>query len=907
MADVRSTCCYCGVGCGVIIESDGARITGVRGDPAHPANFGRLCTKGATLHLSARPDLRALHPELRPSRTEPRRRVSWDEALEACAARFAGIIRRHGPDRVAFYISGQLLTEDYYVFNKLAKGLVGTNNIDSNSRLCMSSAVAGYKASLGVDAPPACYEDIDHAGCILIAGSNTAYAHPVVFRRIEDAKARNPSLKLVVVDPRRTPTAAAADLHLAIRPGADIVLFNAMLNVMMREGLLDRGYIERHTEGFEALAAVACHHTPEFAARVCGVPAADIVRAARWFGAHGPALSLYCQGLNQFTHGTLNNSTLINLHLATGQIGRPGAGPFSLTGQPNAMGGRETGGMANLLCAHRDLANPLHRAEIARLWGVKALPGCAGKTAVELFSALRTGEVKAVWIACTNPAQSMPDQRHVREALSAAEFVVLQEAYRNTETAPFADVLLPAASWGEKEGTVTNSERRISRVRAAVPPPGQARPDWEIAADFARRLGRALGRAGADALFRYRSAEDVFDEHRETTRGRDLDITGMSYAVLEAGGPQQWPLPEGQARGRQRLYENGVFPTPTGRACFVVAAHSATAERTGARFPLHLTTGRARDQWHGMSRTGTVARLFSHADEALLSMHADDAVGRGLSNGDLARVSSRRGAIVVRVAISEEMRPGQVFLAMHWGSRFLSSPGVNALTLGDFDPFSFQPELKHAAVQVEKAQLPWRLVAARRLEGDAALEAVSEWQDLLARFSYACLTLLGREESCVVLRAAEARAPAADLLRDLDRVLGFDRARAGLRYDDPARGVSKRIRFEQGRIHAVRLAGEASAYHWLKEALERDAPLTAEQRRWVCAPLAAPPAAGHRRGRILCACLDVSEAEVRHAIGPGATLEALRTSLRCGTQCGSCVPELKQLLAGAARNQSAAA
>src|SRR5512139_2996570 len=488
MNETRSTCCYCGVGCGVIISSEAGRITGVRGDPEHPANRGRLCSKGATLHLTARDELRALQPELRTQRDAVRKPASWDAALDHVTQKFRSVIRDHGPDAVAFYISGQLTTEAYYVFNKLAKGVVGTNNVDTNSRLCMSSAVSAYKATLGADAPPGCYEDIDHAGCIFIAGSNTAYAHPILFRRIEEARKNNPALKLIVVDPRRTDTASAADLHLAILPGTDVVLFNAMLHVMLWEGWCDLAYIAAHTEGFEQLKATVREFTPQHAATLCGVTADDIMLAAKWFATSPATLSLYCQGLNQSIQGTDKNAALINLHLATAQIGKPGAAPLSLTGQPNAMGGREVGGMANLLSGHRDLASATHRAEVARLWGVAEVPAQPGKTAVEMFEALHSGEIKAVWIVCTNPAQSLPDLNRVHAALAAAEFVVVQDCFRNTDTAAFADVLLPATTWGEKSGTVTNSERCISRVRAAVAPPGEARHDWQIAVDFAQKL-----------------------------------------------------------------------------------------------------------------------------------------------------------------------------------------------------------------------------------------------------------------------------------------------------------------------------------------------------------------------------------------------------------------------------------
>jgi len=579
--ETPSTCPYCGVGCGVLIKTEAGKIIGVRGDPNHPANFGRLCTKGATLHLSATKQNRLLYPEVRLEKTQKRQRTPWPAAIGHAADKFAEIIKEHGPDAVAFYISGQLLTEDYYVFNKLAKGLIQTNNVDTNSRLCMSSAVAGYKLSLGADAPPACYEDIDHAECLFIAGSNTAWAHPVLFRRIEAAKAANPGMRIVVVDPRRTATAEAADLFLQILPGTDVALFNGMLHVLLWEGLVDHAYIDAHTEGFAELKAAVRDYTPAFVADCCGISVVDLVQAAKWFGGARATLSLYCQGLNQSSSGTAKNAALINLHLATAQIGRPGAGPFSLTGQPNAMGGREVGGLANLLSAHRDLANPAHRAEVARLWGVDGVPAKPGKSAVEMFQAVHDGEIRLLWIACTNPAQSMPDQNLVREALRRAELVVLQEATTDTETAEYADFLLPASTWAEKSGTVTNSERRITHLRAAIPPPGEARADWSIAVDFARRLERHL-RPGKPTLFPYNDVEQVFDEHRESTRGRDLDITGLGYALLDARGPQQWPFPTGAAEGRKRLYEDGIFPTETGRAHFALTPYRPVAEAADA-------------------------------------------------------------------------------------------------------------------------------------------------------------------------------------------------------------------------------------------------------------------------------------------------------------------------------------
>ena len=888
MSVVSSVCCYCGTGCGVLIEADAGKITGVRGDPAHPANRGKLCTKGATLALSAQGSGRALYPELRTDKVSPRQRVSWDAALEHAAEKFRAVIRDHGPDAVAFYISGQLTTEAYYVFNKLAKGLVGTNNVDTNSRLCMSSAVAGYKATLGADAPPGCYDDIEAAGTIFIAGSNTAYAHPILFRRIEAARKSNPELKLIVVDPRRTDTADEADLHLAILPGTDVALYHAMLNVMLWEELIDRESIAARTEGWEALRELVRDYTPEKVAPICGVSAGDIVQAARWFAA-GPTLSLYCQGLNQSSCGVDKNAALINLHLASGQIGKPGAAPLSLTGQPNAMGGREVGGLANLLSAHRDLDNPAHRAEVARLWGVDDVPATPGKTAVEIFEAVRRGEIKAIWIACTNPAQSLPDQTLVHDALQAAECVVLQEAYADTETAPFADVLLPASTWGETDGTMTNSERCISRVRAAVPPPGEAHADWAIVCDFARHL---MPEKGA-RLFPYASAEAVFDEHRETTRGRDLDITGLSYALLDSA-PQQWPFPEGAASGQPRLYADGVYPAASGRARFHAEPYRPVAEVIDARYPLHLNTGRLRDQWHAMSRSGKVARLFAHADTPVLSMAQRDLELRRLKAGDLVRVKSRRGEVIVVAEASDSLRPGQCFLPMHWGARFMGGLGVNALTLPTFDAVSKQPELKHAAVQVAKAELPWRMAALAVGDGAKLLDAV---QPLLRACDYAAAGLAGRDRDVLTLRLAHTQPLPESMLAELDAALGLDDPLAVMHYQDSPRGISKRVRVASGKVVAARLTGETAAFEWLRDVIVEGVD-AASLRAWMLAPVARPPAGGAGRGRIVCNCLNVAEPDIVAAITAGADLAALQATLKCGTECGSCVPELKRLLAG---------
>ena len=934
MTETRSTCPYCGVGCGVIIESRGNQITGVRGDPDHPANFGRLCTKGASLHLTASAHItaqaRLLYPMQRSQRDAPAQRVDWHSALDLAASRFAGIIEQHGPDAVGFYISGQLLTEDYYVFNKLAKSLIGTNNIDSNSRLCMSSAVAGYKQSLGMDAPPACYDDFNHAGTIFITGSNTAYAHPIVFRRIEDARRANPALKMVVVDVRRTDTADTADLFLQIQPGTDVMLHHGMLHLILWEGWLDEAFMAAHTSGFEVLKAVVRDCTPEKVARTCGISEDALLQATRLFAgiaangqARTPTLSLYCQGLNQSSSGTAKNTSLINLHLATGQIGKPGAGPFSLTGQPNAMGGREVGGMANLLSGHRDLGNPAHRAEVAALWGVTSVPQQPGKTAVEMFQAAADGEIMALWIACTNPAQSMPNQTLVRRALARAEFVVVQEAYAGTATCAYADLLLPASTWGEKEGTVTNSERRISRVRAAVVAAGESRHDWQIAADFARRLEvllqpqRTSTPAGLTPMFPYTTPESIWLAHRETTRGRDLDITGMSYALLEQS-PQQWPMAEGQTQGQARLYQDGIFPTTDGKARFISVAYQGVAEPRSARYPFSLTTGRLRDQWHGMSRTGTLGQLFGHVSEPCVQLHPQDMRQRQLKEGDLVHLTSVRGSVLVPAQASLEVGLNQAFMAMHWGEEFLSGQstkgerlaGVNALTSSIFCPDAKQPEFKHTAVKIVKAEMPWQMLAVAWLPGAQSMTARASLRGLMAQFDYAtCVPFASAansrlgERGGVLFRAARQDAPAHGFLEQIEKLLQLHGPDA-LRYTDHKRGQHRVARLVERETQTVlagfMLAGDTSAQSWITTLLKESLPAHAYGRALLI-PGATPPVPVVSRGQQVCACFNVTDLAITDHLAhsnaaPAQRLASLQASLKCGTNCGSCMPQLQRMV-----------
>ncbi|RDU94667.1 nitrate reductase [Trinickia dinghuensis] len=905
----RSTCCYCGVGCGVLIEAEDGRVTGIEGDPDHPSNFGRLCTKGRSLPLTMAGHAgRALHPEVRLTRESAREPAEWPDALDYVAARFADVIERDGPDAVAFYISGQLLTEDYYVFNKLAKGLVRTNNIDTNSRLCMSSAVTAYKKSLGADGPPTCYEDIELAHTVLFAGSNMPYAHPVLFRRLEEAKAKDPSIKWIVVDPRRTDLAALADLHLAIAPGTDVALFNGMLHHMIWEGSIDPAYIAAHTNGFDDLKALVRGDTPSMAAEICGIAETDLLQAAEWFAASPAALSLYCMGLNQSSHGTDKNLALINLHLATGQIGKPGAGPFSLTGQPNAMGGREVGGMATMLAAHRDIGNAEDRAQVEALWGVGAgeLSARPGLPAVDMFDAVAEGKIKAIWIACTNPVHSMPDIERVRRALRTAEFVVVQEAFEQTDTVPYADVLLPASSWGEKSGTVTNSERRISRVRAAVEPPGEARPDWWIANEVARRLEARLsprqrhgneqsdgnhdGSGNAPSLFPFASEQDVFDEHRTLTVGRDLDIGGLSYERIENDGPQQWPFPSGAAKGSARRYTDGLFATVDGRARFHATRYLPVAEPADARYPFRLLTGRLRDQWHGMSRTGRAGVLFNHAPEAALSIRREDAARRGLKDGDLVTVASRRGRLVLPLETTEDLPPGTVFAPMHWSGQFLDSGGINEATIGAVDPDSKQPELKHAAVRIEAAKLPWRLVAAKRGDVLALRAAV---QPLLAERRYASIRVEADDLLVVTAADIDADVPWTERLHD---ALGLARGDDLLEYRDARRGRAQRVAWDAERVDGFLLTGETSPAAALIDQIRTGAPWEGPRHAIVLLGGDGPQRARAPRDRVVCNCKQVTQSQIEQAAAKGAALDELKSTLGCGTVCGSCVPEIKRLL-----------
>lgn len=694
---VKSYCPYCGVGCGLLAGIGNGEVKKIKGDGSHPSSLGDLCLKAVYLPETLRTTDRLLYPQIRNCSDGPFRRASWEQTIAYLARRFGAIIDEHGPGAVAFYGSGQLTTEEYYIANKLAKGFIGTNNFDTNSRLCMSAAVAGYKSSFGSDGPPASYSDFDQANCFLLVGTNTADCHPVVFKRIKQRKLSAPDdVVIICVDPRRTETADFADLHLPIRPGSDIALLNSMLYVLLDGNLIDREFVAAHTNGFGALINAVKDYTPGVAQEICAIPECLIVEAALIFGKAKRAMSLWSMGVNQSTVGVHKNNAIHNLHLVTGQIGKPGCGPFSLTGQPNAMGGREVGGLSHLLPGYRSVESPRHRDEVERHWGLPfgSIAPEPGLAALEQFEALAEGKLKAIWILCTNPAASAPDTDVIEKALRQAELVVVQDAYHPTATSKLAHVLLPAAQWSEKEGVMTNSERRVSYMPKLVEPPGEALPDWQIIARFA-------GAMGYGDSFGYRSAQEIFAEYAALTKNQLCDCSGMSYRKLKAT-PLQWPHPKSMRSATAGLYAGGNFATADGRANLVAVKHCEPVESPDGAYPLVLTTGRSKYHWHTMTRTGKNAALRKSAPEPIFDLHRLDARTYGIKDADFVEVISRRGKVMAQCRVTEEIARGTCFLPFHWGRDQGFFKAANNLTISARDPISRQPELKACAVRVRR-------------------------------------------------------------------------------------------------------------------------------------------------------------------------------------------------------------
>jgi len=886
---VRTTCPYCGVGCGLKVERSAPVGSGgdidltssdvvIQGDPEHPANFGRFCSKGAALGDTLGLEGRLLHPEIRG------RRATWDEALDAVADGFRQTIATHGPDSVAFYVSGQLLTEDYYVANKLMKGFIGSANIDTNSRLCMASAVAGYKRAFGADTVPNDYEDLERADLIVLVGSNLAWCHPVLYQRVVQAKARNPRLRVVVIDPRRTATCDVADLFLQLRPGTDVLLFNGLLNHLRREDALDWEFLDAHTEGFGAAMTTAKETAPSIpvVANACGLAEDDVIEFYRGFARTQCTVTAFSQGVNQSSSGTDKVNAIINVHLATGRIGKAGMGPFSLTGQPNAMGGREVGGLANQLAAHMDFA-PEHVDRMRRFWNAPLVAAQPGLKAVDMFEAIDSGSIKAVWIMSTNPVVSMPDAERVRRALGRCELVVVSDCVRDTDTTACAHVLLPAATWGEKSGTVTNSERRISRQRKFLPEPGETRADWWIVTQAARRMGFA-------AHFAYENAAAIFREHArlstfENGGARDFDIgafADISDAGYDALDPFQWPCPAGGGAPPARLFADGRFFTRSGKAQFIATAPRAPAYRPDADYPLVLNTGRIRDQWHTMTRTGRSARLTGQNPEPFVQVHPLDAKRFGLTTGDLADVRSATGRIVVRLEISDAVVPGQIFAPMHWSDRFATLARVGALIPAAPDPVSGQPELKHAPVKLARYAPAWYgFVLSRAPLAPAACSYVARAQGQ----GYWRYELAGEE----VPRSWSEWADT--LLGPLEQRLEFS--------DSAGRYRGARVLDE--RLQACVFVATSKALPsrtWLASLFADDV-LADSARAAILAGRSAK--SGMETGPIICSCFSIGRSTLLRAIRSQALVSAeqIGKALRAGTNCGSCVPELKALLVDA--------
>jgi ferredoxin-nitrate reductase len=697
----EAICPYCGVGCRLWAEAAYGTVLRVKGAENAAANLGGgICAKGALLPQTLHPPDRLTQPQIRARRADDFRPSTWEQSLQFAAQRLLRILKTHGPDAVAFYGSGQLDSEATYLAAKLFKGYIGTNNTDSNSRLCMASAVAGYVSSLGSDGPPTCYEDIDHADLVLVVGSNMAEAHPVTFDRLKARRASEESKPfLVVIDPRRTKTAEQADLHIPLAPGSDVALFNLIARRLLDAGTIDTAFIDTKTDGFDEFVSFLHSLDEEALERAVDVDPALIKKLVDRIGGSRAMLSFYCMGLGQSTAGVAKHNSLINLHLLTGNIGKIGAGPFSLTGQPNAMGGRETGLLANQLPGYRFVNNSEHRQELERFWQLPAgaISPRPGLTAVEMFRGLESGKVRAIWIAATNPAASLPDLHQVRRALERAELVIVQDVYHPTETTRFADVLLPAANWAEKEGTTTNSERMVSFSERLINPPGVAKPDWEIIAAMARAMGLPE--------FDYSNRAAVWNEYRLTTTGRPCDMTGISAERLKREKNLQWPCPVSDHPGAKRRYLEQRFPTTSGRAKFVAHAPQLPKEPIDREFPLVLTSGRIYAHWHTLTRTGKADKLVKRDPEPYVEIHPSDAERMRLSEGQLMSIQSRRGTVRLPARFCESLRPGLLFAPFHWGDLWGTDRAINYLTIAALDAQSNQPELKYCAVAVEAAPL----------------------------------------------------------------------------------------------------------------------------------------------------------------------------------------------------------
>jgi assimilatory nitrate reductase catalytic subunit len=873
----RTACPYCGVGCGVLATPDGNGGAAIAGDPDHPANLGRLCSKGSALGETLGLEDRLLHPMIRCKGVLER--VAWSDALDHVAHRLQHIIARDGADSVAFYLSGQMLTEDYYVANKLMKGFIGSANVDTNSRLCMASTVAGHRRAFGADTVPGCYEDLDEADLLILVGSNAAWCHPVLFQRMV-ANRQKRGARMVVIDPRRTDTAEDAELFLGVKPGTDTALFSGLLVHLADSGVLDADYIKDHTSGFDDALARARSIAGSAAATALatGLSEADVVAFFQMFQETPRVVTLYSQGVNQSAQGTDKVNAILNCHLATGRIGKKGASPFSLTGQPNAMGGREVGGLANQLAAHMGFTPP-DIDRVRRFWMAPRITTHEGLKAVQMFEAIARGQIKALWVIGTNPAVSLPDANAAREALKKLELFVVSENVRSNDTVDAGPhVLLPAHAWGEKSGTVTNSERRISRQRAFLKPAGEAKPDWWILSEVAKRLGFG-------AAFNFNSAADVFREHAalsafENNGNRDFDIgalQSLSDESFDTMEPVLWPLREGEA-SQQRFFADGRFYANDRKARFIAPEVPALRTETHAGRPLRLNTGRIRDQWHTMTRTGLSQRLGAHLPEPFVEIHPEDASKFGVIDDGFARVTTDYGQCLLKVVVSARAQRGTLFAPIHWSEANASTARVGALVAPFTDPFSGQPESKATPVSIVPYEYVFRGFMLSRKQ--LALPPNLWW---------ARATVAGGYGYLFADNADLARWPSW-----LKQVAGDDLAE----YHDFGGGVYRAASFAGERLETCLFVGparDAGDWNVVKGLFAADR-LTDDQRRMLLSGRSSEGLAS--TGPIVCACFGVGRNTICDAIAAGAhTAAEIGARLKAGTNCGSCIPELKRLIA----------
>lgn len=872
--ETKTTCPYCGVGCGVIATVADDGIVSIRGDQDHPANFGRLCSKGSALAETIDLEGRILHPEING------KRATWDEALDLVASRFSDTIAEHGPDSVAFYVSGQLLTEDYYLANKLMKGFIGSANIDTNSRLCMSSSVAGHRRAFGADTVPGTYEDMELADLVILTGSNLAWCHPVLYQRLAAAKAARPEMKVVVIDPRRTMSADIADMHLAIRPDGDVALFAGLLAHLSGSPAVDHVYVEDHTVGFDAAMQAATDYSLPDIAEATGLTIAELISFYELFERTEKTVTCYSQGVNQSQSGTDKVNAIINCHLATGRIGRPGMGPFSLTGQPNAMGGREVGGLANMLAAHMAIESAGDRDRVQRFWASPAIAEKPGLKAVDMFRAVADGRIKALWIMATNPVVSMPDAGAVEAAIKACPFVVVSDVMAKTDTARHAHVLLPSLGWGEKDGTVTNSERRISRQRRFLDAPAEAKADWWQMAEVGRRMGFG-------AAFAFRHASEIFAEHAalsgfENLGSRDFDISGVDPKVYDGMAPFQWPRPQAGDAGTTRFFADGRFYHADGKARFIVTA-LPEVDRTSADYPLTLNTGRIRDQWHTMTRTGKSTRLTAHIAEPFAELHPRDAQALGIESADLVELESPHGKVLLRALISERQARGSVFAPMHWNDQFASRARIDMVVAPVTDPYSGQPASKNTGVR------------ARRFEAKAYGFAISRTRPDAPDCAY---WAIAKADGGYRMELAFAEEP-QDWTLWARQVFGIDVGIEPLGYSDRQTG-DLRLAFFDGDILLAALfiarRPVAVARNWaISQLIERH-----EDLRMRFALIAGRPGAGRPDpGATVCSCFNVGVNQITAAVRDGChSVEAIGKVLNAGTNCGSCRAEIKGVING---------